>query len=48
MAPLRASWYDSAILIAKKAFKIAEHNAGKNYPDVALSLEDLASHEKEC
>ncbi|MCD6492752.1 MAG: tetratricopeptide repeat protein [Archaeoglobaceae archaeon] len=38
----RAGEYDRAIMVAKKALKIAEWNAGSNHPAVAASLYNLA------
>jgi tetratricopeptide (TPR) repeat protein len=38
----RAGHYDRAIIVAKKALEVAEHNVGPHHPDVATSLSGLA------
>jgi len=39
----RAGKYDRAIVVAQKALQVAEQNAGPDHPDVATSLNNLAS-----
>jgi tetratricopeptide (TPR) repeat protein len=39
----RAGHYDRAIVVAKKALEVAEHNVGPHHPDVATSLTFLAA-----
>jgi tetratricopeptide (TPR) repeat protein len=38
----RAGHYDRAIVVAKKALEVAEHNVGSHHPAVAASLNNLA------
>ena len=39
----RTGKYDRAVVVAKKALEVAEKNVGPNHPDVAMSLNNLAS-----
>ena len=38
----RAGNYGRAVVVAKKALQVGETNAGKNHPDAATSLNNLA------
>ena len=39
----RAGKYERAIIVAQEVLKVAEDNVGPNHPDVATSLNNLAS-----
>ena len=38
----RQGKYDRAVVVAQKALEVAEQNVGRDHPDVALSLNNLA------
>ncbi len=39
----RAGKYDRAVILARKALQVAEQNVGPDHPDVATSLNNLAT-----
>ncbi|MCS6785458.1 MAG: tetratricopeptide repeat protein, partial [Thiobacillaceae bacterium] len=39
----RAGHYDRAVVVARKALQVAEQNVGREHPDVATSLNNLAA-----
>ena len=43
MELLRTGQYDRGVVVAKKALEVAEENVGPDHPDVATSLNNLAS-----
>ena len=43
MELLRTGKYDRGVVVAKKALEVAEQNVGPDHPDVATSLNNLAS-----
>ena len=42
MELFQAGKYDRAVIVAQKALEVAEQNVGRDHPDVALSLNNLA------
>lgn len=42
MSLYKQGQYDQGVVVARRALKVAEKNAGKNHPDVASSLNNLA------